>query len=101
MATLDRPDCPSVNNLFDDNGRTALHLAALGGHKECLKELLRRRANPNIQDKDGHTASHVLVLGGAPARFSSNNIVIYHKKSIPEHVSLSAWSLPSHSLPPS
>ena len=48
MATLDRPDCPSVNNLFDDNRRTALHLAALGGHKECLKELLRRRANPNM-----------------------------------------------------
>ena len=48
MATLDRRDCPSVNNLFDDNGRTALHLAALGGHKDCLKELLTRRANPNM-----------------------------------------------------
>ena len=48
LATLDRRDCPQVDRVRDENGRTALHLAALGGHKECLKELLRRRANPNM-----------------------------------------------------
>jgi ankyrin repeat protein len=40
--------CNSVNNVRDEKGRTALHLAAIGGHKECLKELLRRRADPNM-----------------------------------------------------
>ena len=48
VATLDRGDCPRVNSVRDEEGRTALHLAALGGHKECLKELLRRRADPNM-----------------------------------------------------
>ena len=48
VATLDRGDCPGVNSARDENGRTPLHLAALGGHKECLKELLRRRADPNM-----------------------------------------------------
>lgn len=48
VTTLNRRDCPNVNGVCDEDGRTALHLAALGGHKECLKELLRRRANPNM-----------------------------------------------------
>lgn len=52
VATLNREDCPRqfVNSVRNDEGRTALHLAALGGHKECLKVLLRRRANPNMCD---------------------------------------------------
>ena len=40
--------CRSPNSVCDDNGRTALHLAAIGGHKECLKALLRRRVDPNM-----------------------------------------------------
>lgn len=38
----------SPNSIRDENGRTALHLVAIGGHKKCLKELLRRRADPNM-----------------------------------------------------
>ena len=34
-------------NSVDSKRRSALFLAAFGGHKKCLKELLRRGANPN------------------------------------------------------
>ena len=35
-------------NSVDSQRRSALFHAALGGHKKCLKELLRRGANPNL-----------------------------------------------------
>ena len=47
VRALDLCNSPPIS-VRDDNGRTALHLAALGGHKECLKELLRRRMDPNM-----------------------------------------------------
>ena len=34
-------------NSVDKHGRSALFCAALNGQKKCLKELLRRGANPN------------------------------------------------------
>ena len=47
VRALDRCN-NSPNSIRDEKGRTALHLAAFSGHKECLKELLRRRADPNM-----------------------------------------------------
>ena len=35
-------------NSVDSQRRSALFYAALGGHKKCVKELLRRGANPNL-----------------------------------------------------
>ena len=35
-------------NSVDSQGRTSLYYAALGGHKACVKELLKRGANPNM-----------------------------------------------------
>jgi len=32
------------------DGKTALHIAAAGGHLNCLKALLEHGANPNIID---------------------------------------------------
>lgn len=40
---------------LDDNGRTALHLAALGGHAEVMDFLLVNGANPDAADKQGLT----------------------------------------------
>lgn len=44
VQALDRGE--NVNSV-DDKRRSVLFLAAFGGHKKCLKELLRRGANPN------------------------------------------------------
>ncbi len=44
IEALERGD--NVNSV-DGKRRSALHCAALNGHKKCLKELLRRGANPN------------------------------------------------------
>lgn len=45
VRSLDQDVSP---NCRDERGRSALYLASLGGHKECIKELLRRGANPNV-----------------------------------------------------
>lgn len=34
-------------DVLDNRRRSALFYAALNGHKKCLKELLKRGANPN------------------------------------------------------
>ncbi len=44
VEVLDRGD--NVNSV-DSKKRSALFCAAFNGHKKCLKELLRRGANPN------------------------------------------------------
>lgn len=49
----------------DDNekvGRTALHWAAMKGHKECCRFLLAAKAKSNIPDANGKTASEYLNL---------------------------------------
>ena len=45
VRSLDQNVSP---NCRDERGRSALYLASLGGHKECIKELLRRGADPNM-----------------------------------------------------
>jgi hypothetical protein len=60
-------------NATDDEGKTPLHLAAEGGHVECIEVLLKRGADWRLKDKGGKTArDYVLELlkdkGGKTAR---------------------------------
>lgn len=47
-------------NCVDEQGRTALHCAALRGHGEVADYLLSEGADPKVKDKQGRTA--VLLL---------------------------------------
>ncbi|XP_024459227.1 potassium channel AKT1 isoform X2 [Populus trichocarpa] len=41
-------------NELDDNGRTALHIAASNGNEHCVVLLLEYGADPNIKDSEGN-----------------------------------------------
>lgn len=43
-------------NLRDENGRTALMMAASRGHLECIESLINKEANAFMKDKEGRTA---------------------------------------------
>ncbi|PAA70813.1 hypothetical protein BOX15_Mlig012742g1 [Macrostomum lignano] len=45
----------NVGRLFDNNGRTGLHLAAWRGHQNVVKLLIEFKANPNVRDSLGNT----------------------------------------------
>ena len=47
------PHAIQVVNIKDRAGRTPLHLAALGGHIQCVKILLEAGANANVTDNKG------------------------------------------------
>ena len=40
--------------------RSALHVAAIQSHYECIVELIRSGARINVQDEDGYTPAHYL-----------------------------------------
>ncbi|KAI8984655.1 prosome, macropain 26S subunit, non-ATPase, 10 [Mycotypha africana] len=42
----------SLIHSFDNDGRTALHWAASGGHVDCVDYLLNQHASINLQDKE-------------------------------------------------
>ena len=46
----------------DDRGRTALMIAAEGGHAEIADLLLARGADPSLKDKAGKRAADLTVL---------------------------------------
>src|SRR6185437_14523793 len=46
----------------DDRGRTALMIAAEGGHSEIADLLLKRGADPSLKDKAGKRAADLTVL---------------------------------------
>src|ERR1700722_12496528 len=46
----------------DDRGRTALMIAAEGGHTEIANLLLARGADPSLKDKAGKSAADLTVL---------------------------------------
>ena len=70
----------------DDRGRTALMIAAEGGHAEIANLLLARGADPSLKDKAGKRAADLTVLSSLretadaalsswrqrPARYSSS-----------------------------
>lgn len=49
-------------NIQNDDGITALHIAARLGQKKMVKKLLKFNANPNIQDKNGMTPLMYAVM---------------------------------------
>ncbi|KAL4194931.1 hypothetical protein AMTRI_Chr05g70920 [Amborella trichopoda] len=51
-------------NETDHCGRTALHLAAAKGFKECVRLLLDQGADPNIKDFEGRVPLWEAMLGG-------------------------------------
>lgn len=53
-----------VNAPNTTDGRTALHAAALNGHKKLIAYLLTCGANPNAQDKEGNTPLHLAAMLG-------------------------------------
>uniref|UniRef100_A0A183EZ86 ANK_REP_REGION domain-containing protein n=1 Tax=Gongylonema pulchrum TaxID=637853 RepID=A0A183EZ86_9BILA len=61
-------------DVFDENGRTALHLAAANGHLELTDLLLKNKAfrllalgaNPNARDDKGQTPLHLAAENDYP-----------------------------------
>ena len=52
----------------DDRGRTALMIAAEGGHAEVANLLLARGADPSLKDKAGKRAADLTVLSSLRER---------------------------------
>lgn len=49
----------------DKDGQTALHKAVIGKKEAVISHLLRKGANPHVQDRDGASALHYAVQVGA------------------------------------
>lgn len=52
-------------DVFDEEGRAALHLAAENDHLDVVDILLQHKAFVNAKNKDGVTAAHVAAERGA------------------------------------
>merc|ERR1712139_553544 len=52
---LSDPSAPSAVRAADGAGHTPLHQAALFGHLQCCKKLLKANASVNVQDHLGFT----------------------------------------------
>lgn len=51
-------------NAQDEQGRTALHMAAANGHCDVMKALLEHGANVELANCEGNTALHWACLNG-------------------------------------
>lgn len=49
----------NINNIFDDEGRTALHLAAGAGSVACVEALLKEGVNVDVADRSGYRPIHI------------------------------------------
>ncbi|KAJ9180069.1 hypothetical protein P3X46_008359 [Hevea brasiliensis] len=58
--------CPDIWDLKDNNGRTALHVAAESGKANAVKFILKQVTEDHINDQDneGNTAMHLATLQG-------------------------------------
>ena len=54
----------------DDRGRTALMIAAEGGHTEIANLLLAHGADPSLKDKAGKRAADLTVLSALRERLT-------------------------------
>ena len=52
-----------VDQTFED-GRTLLHVAAEGGHRDVVEYLLKQGCDTTVVDKRGHRAADLAALGG-------------------------------------
>ncbi|KAL3521281.1 hypothetical protein ACH5RR_019430 [Cinchona calisaya] len=51
-------------NFCDQHGLTAIHMAAIKGHKDAVMTLVEFGADLECQDAEGHTPLHLAVEGG-------------------------------------
>ena len=56
-------DVANINDR-DVFGLTAIHIASLKGHKDCVESLLRAGADVNVKNINGLTAIHIASLKG-------------------------------------
>jgi ankyrin repeat protein len=56
--------CQFNIDMRDEHGNTMLHTGACANNKRAIKALLRRGANPNIQNLGGNTPLHICFLFG-------------------------------------
>ncbi|XP_054718966.1 ankyrin-1-like [Uloborus diversus] len=54
---------PSLIDMKDSEGNTALHYATGYGHEEIVKMLLAKGAIPHLQNRRGQTPLHIIVSG--------------------------------------
>lgn len=50
--------CRALLDAKDSDGETPLHYAALNGHLDCVKHLVRNGADVNLTDEEGSTPLH-------------------------------------------
>ncbi|KAG8348370.1 putative Ankyrin repeats (3 copies) putative Ankyrin repeat [Trypanosoma vivax] len=64
-------ETPSLIDVQDDQGRTAMHAAAANGHMNILEALIAFCPTPDVPNHEGNTALHFAALNNqtAAARF--------------------------------
>ncbi|MEQ2230180.1 hypothetical protein ILYODFUR_026573, partial [Ilyodon furcidens] len=65
LLLVNREQSASIIDCQDTQGQTALILAALGRHTDCVHILLEKNANPDAADKQGFTALHRAAMLGS------------------------------------
>lgn len=58
LAVLRAKHCPDINQIYQGDGKTALHWAVEYGRSTVAMELLLKGADPLIRDKDGANVFH-------------------------------------------
>ncbi|XP_043978158.1 serine/threonine-protein phosphatase 6 regulatory ankyrin repeat subunit C-like isoform X2 [Gambusia affinis] len=65
LLLVNREQSSGIIDAQDTQGQTALILAALGRHTDCVHILLEKNANPDAADKRGFTAMHRAAMLGS------------------------------------
>jgi ankyrin repeat protein len=55
---------PSLINAKNNNGLTAIHMAAGGGHNVAIDHLILKGSDVNVKTSDGSTAIHIAAMTG-------------------------------------